>query len=50
MLKHSELTESIIKAFYKVYNNLGHGFLEKVYENALVIELRSIGLSASQQT
>jgi len=49
MLKHSELTESIIKAFYKVYNNLGHGFLEKVYENALVIELQSMGLSASQQ-
>ena len=49
MLKHSELTESIIKAFYKVYNNLGHGFLEKVYENALVIELQTMGLSASQQ-
>src|SRR5262252_1834016 len=44
-----KLTESIIKAFYKVYNNLGHGFLEKVYENALVIELQSMGLSASQQ-
>ena len=33
--KHSELTEKIIKAFYKVYNTLGYGFLEKVYENAL---------------
>lgn len=32
--KHSELTGRIIKAFYKVYNVLGYGFLEKVYENA----------------
>ena len=29
--KHKELTDKIIKAFYKVYNNLGYGFLEKVY-------------------
>ncbi|MEE9618098.1 MAG: GxxExxY protein [Anaerolineae bacterium] len=34
----------IIKAFYKVYNALGYGFLEKVYRNALVIELRKLGL------
>ncbi len=39
-MKHEELTEQIIKAFYKVYNTLGYGFLEKVYENALAIELR----------
>ena len=32
---HNELTDKIIKAFYKVYNELGFGFLEKVYENAL---------------
>ncbi|HSI76925.1 MAG TPA: GxxExxY protein [Lunatimonas sp.] len=38
-LKHSDLTNGIIKAFYKVYNALGYGFLEKVYENALFIEL-----------
>ncbi len=41
--KHTEITESIIKAFYKVYNTLGYGFLEKVYKNALAIELRSMG-------
>jgi GxxExxY protein len=47
--KHSELTEKIIKAFYKVYNTLGYGFLEKVYENALFIELESIGLNIKKQ-
>jgi len=46
---HSELTEKIIKAFYKVYNTLGYGFLEKVYENALVIELKKMGFHISQQ-
>ena len=47
--KHSELTEKIIKAFYKVYNTLGYGFLEKVYENALFIELELIGLNIKKQ-
>lgn len=47
--KHSELTEKIIKAFYKVYNNLGYGFLEKVYENALFIELSSAGIFVEKQ-
>ncbi len=46
---HEELTNNVICAFYNVYNTLGHGFLEKVYENALVIELRNIGLSVAQQ-
>ena len=48
-MKHSKITEKIIKAFYKVYNTLGYGFLEKVYENAMVIELRKMGLQVSQQ-
>ena len=48
-LKHSELTEKIIKAFFIVYNKLGYGFLEKVYENAMVIELRKMGLFVKQQ-
>ena len=39
-LKHEDVTNSIIKAFYHVYNTLGYGFLEKVYENALALELR----------
>jgi GxxExxY protein len=38
--KHSGLRQAIIAAFYTVYNSLGYGFLEKVYENALAIELR----------
>ena len=47
--KHSEITEQIIAAFYTVYNTLGYGFLEKVFENALVIELRRRGLRVVQQ-
>ena len=37
MYKHKELTSQIIKAFYDVYNTLGYGLLEKVYQNALVV-------------
>jgi GxxExxY protein len=48
-MKYAELTEQIIRAFYKVYNTLGYGFLEKVYENALTIELVGMGLSISRQ-
>jgi len=44
-MKYSDLTEKIIKAAYKVHNILGFGFLEKVYQNALIIELRKTGLS-----
>jgi GxxExxY protein len=47
--KHSELTEITIKAFYEVYNKLGYGFLEKVYENALIVELNKVGLIAKTQ-
>ena len=43
-LLHEEITEKIIKSYFKVYNTLGYGFLEKVYENALAIELRKNGL------
>ena len=48
--KHSELTEKIIKIFYKVYNRLGYGFLEKVYENALMIELKKENIPAVFQS
>jgi len=48
-MKHEELTEKIIKAFYKVYNTLGYGFLEKVYENALYIELSDMGFDVQKQ-
>ena len=43
------LTSRIIKAYYTVYNKLGYGFLEKVYENALVLELRRNGISCKPQ-
>jgi GxxExxY protein len=47
--KHNEVTEKIIGAYYEVYNQLGYGFNEKVYENALAIVLRSKGLIVEQQ-
>jgi len=46
---YSEITDLIIKAFYNVYNKLGYGFLEKVYENAMMIELKKLGLNAEKQ-
>ncbi|HYN44454.1 MAG TPA: GxxExxY protein [Candidatus Limnocylindrales bacterium] len=46
---YSEITDKIINSFYKVYNVLGYGFLEKIYENALVIELESAGFVVLQQ-
>jgi GxxExxY protein len=45
-MKHEEITELIIKAFYKVYNTLGYGFLERVYLNALLIELKEMDFKA----
>jgi len=48
-LRHDGLTEKIIEAFYTVYNTLGYGFLEKVYESALLIELKKLGLLAVAQ-
>ncbi len=47
--KHFDITEQIIGAFYDVYNQLGFGFLEKVYENALAIELKERGHNVRQQ-
>lgn len=49
MLLHEEITDIIIRCFYKVYNELGFGFLEKVYENALLIELKNCGLESAKQ-
>lgn len=48
-LLHKNLTEQIINCFYKVYNTLGYGFLEKVYENAFTIELQKKGLEIKCQ-
>lgn len=47
--KHSDLTEKIIKEVYYVYNYLGGGFLEKVYENALCKKLIEAGFKVNQQ-
>ena len=46
---YEDITGKIIKAFYKVNNILGFGFLEKVYENAMRLELVSMGLKVDQQ-
>lgn len=48
-LRINELAEQIIGAAYKVSNGLGAGFLEKVYENALAHELRTLGFEVQQQ-
>ena len=48
-MKHQAITQEVIKAFYTVYNTLGYGFLEKVYENAMTIELHKLGLRVVTQ-
>lgn len=48
-MKHEEITNKIIEAFYKVYNTLGYGFLEKVYRNALYFELIEMGFKADME-
>lgn len=48
-LIYKEITEKIIGFSFEVYNELGYGFLEKVYENALVVLFREAGMKAEQQ-
>ena len=48
-LQSQEITDKILKIYYKVYNELGYGFLEKVYPNALLIELKKSGFSCESQ-
>jgi GxxExxY protein len=48
-LLHEELTNSIIKIFYEVYNELGYGFLEKVYQNSMYLELKNKGYKVEAQ-
>ena len=48
-LLYSKETDIIIHSFYKVYNTLGYGFLEKVYENSLLLELQKNNLTVKQQ-
>ena len=46
---HQDKTEKIIQAYFKVYNTLGYGFLEKVYQNAMIIELKRMGFECKCQ-
>ena len=47
--KHVDVTELIIKAFFAVYNTLGYGFSEKVYQGAMIIELTRLGAKVLPQ-
>jgi GxxExxY protein len=47
--KYKELTERVIRIFYRVFNKLGYGFLERVYENAMMIELKKEAIFAVSQ-
>ncbi|MBN2090121.1 GxxExxY protein [candidate division KSB1 bacterium] len=48
-MKYQEITEKIIGCAYRVYNKMGFGFLESVYEKCMLIELRKAGLNAKGQ-
>ncbi len=48
-MKHGETTDKVLAAFYAVYNTLGYGFLEKVYENAMYAELTEMGVQCDRQ-
>ncbi|MEK6528801.1 MAG: GxxExxY protein, partial [Nitrospirota bacterium] len=48
-LKYKDITDGILRSFYEVYNELGEGFLESVYENALYIVLTGYGLRIERQ-
>jgi GxxExxY protein len=48
-MEYEELTSQIIQAAFKVHNTLGAGFLEKVYEKAMIIELEEMGLAVETQ-
>ena len=48
-MEHKELTEKIIGCAYRVYNRMGFGFLESVYEKCMIIELRKVGLDTESQ-
>ena len=46
---HKELTESVIKVFYKVYRKMGYGFVESVYQNAMFFALQDAGFPVEAQ-
>ena len=49
-LLHKDITEQIIGAAFEVYRDLGYGFLEKVYQRAMKVELELRGLKADTET
>lgn len=49
-IKYKDLTEKVINIFYRVYNKLGYGFLEKIYESAMMIELKKEDIPAVSQS
>jgi GxxExxY protein len=48
-LLHRDLTDKIISCFYRIYNDLGYGFLERVYQNALHYALVDVGLECTAE-
>lgn len=48
-LLHKDITDRILKTYFEVYNELGYGFLEKVYQNAMFLELKSKGFTVEAQ-
>ncbi|WP_264520218.1 GxxExxY protein [Flavobacterium sp. N1994] len=48
-LLHKKISDAVLKAYYDVYNQLGYGFLEKVYQNAMYLELKSLGYTVEAQ-
>ena len=48
-LLHKSITDKILKVYYEVYNELGYGFLEKVYQNAMYFDLKSLGYKVAAQ-
>ena len=48
-MQHSEITEKIIGCAYKIYNKMGYGYLESVYEKCMLIELESVGFNVETQ-
>ncbi len=48
-MQHEVITSQIIRASYNVHNELGSGFLEKVYHNAMIVELEEIGFTVCSE-
>ncbi|MBC7422967.1 MAG: GxxExxY protein [Ferruginibacter sp.] len=49
MILHADITDKILRSFYNVYNKLGYGFLETVYENSMIIECKKTDFRGVQQ-